>query len=86
MLALEHAGVGPAVGRNAGAHTDDPLLRRIRTEFLEMPGLCLTTQQAAKLWNLDAATCEAVLRELVDAHILTRTDDGRYAGVWWGSA
>jgi hypothetical protein len=50
-----------------------------------MPGLCLTVQQAARLWNLDLATCEDVLRELVDAQVIVRTDDGRFAGRVWNS-
>ena len=29
---------------------------RIRGEFLEMPGLRLTSAQAARLWHVDAAT------------------------------
>ena len=69
----------------AGAKRDNRLRRRIRAEFAEMPGLCLTVQQAARLWNLDLATCERVLRELVDAHDIVRTDDGRFAGPLWSS-
>ena len=54
------------------------LLKRIRGEFLEMPGLRLTSAQASRLWGLDAATCQRLLRTLVDSRFLTRTSDGRY--------
>jgi hypothetical protein len=39
------------------------LLERIRGEFLEMPGLKLTTTQTGRLWNVKEAQC----REAVDA-------------------
>jgi len=37
--------------------TDDALIR-IRGEYLEMPGLRLTTRQAQRLWHFDHARCE----------------------------
>jgi len=33
------------------------LVDRIRSEFIEMPGLRLTPAQAAKLWGVDDASC-----------------------------
>ncbi len=57
---------------------NDPLLRRIRSEFLEMPGLCLTLEQAARLWNLDPQTSQMVLHMLQEEGFLTRTGDGRF--------
>ncbi len=48
-------------------------LRRVRAEFMEMPGLKLTLCQAARLWAMDAGTCAAVLSTLVDAHFLIQT-------------
>jgi hypothetical protein len=53
-------------------------LRLIRAEYEEMPGLHLTTQQAQRLWNLDAETCAALLGALVDARFLRRTAAGGY--------
>jgi hypothetical protein len=35
----------------------DQILRRIRAEFLEMPGMRLTFSQAKRLWGLDEQTC-----------------------------
>ena len=55
------------------------LLNRVRSEFIEMPGLRLRIDQAQRLWNLDRAICESVLRSLVDAKFLGRFDDDLYA-------
>jgi len=57
---------------------DTPLLRRIRSEFHEMPGLCLTVRQAARLWNVDVTTSEQALRLLVTENFLHRAADGQY--------
>ena len=48
------------------------VLGRIRAEYLEMPGLKLTTPQARRLWGLDGATCDAALAALVKAKFLSR--------------
>ena len=57
-------------------HASEEVLRRVQGEFLEMPGLRLTDAQARRLWNLDAASCDELLRTLVDAKFLFRTRDG----------
>lgn len=54
------------------------LLARIRSEYLEMPGLQLTPAQARRLWCLDHATCHALLSELVEDEFLKRSTAGRY--------
>jgi hypothetical protein len=54
------------------------VVRRIRGEFLEMPGLRLTAQQARRLWRLDETACDAVLGALVDARFLAKTRDGAF--------
>ena len=54
------------------------VVRRIRGEFLEMPGLRLTAEQAQRLWRLDQTSCNAVLGALVDARFLARTRDGAF--------
>lgn len=59
----------------------DEVLRRVRGEFLEMPGLRLTTPQARRLWGLDAAQCDALLGALVEANFLFRTRDGAFMRV-----
>ena len=50
------------------------LLRRIQSEFREMPGLRLTCRQAQRLWNLDQLVCESLLAALVDVHFLVESD------------
>jgi hypothetical protein len=54
------------------------LEKRIRGEFLEMPGLRLTPQQASRLWALDPATSELVLERLTSTGFLSRTREGAY--------
>ena len=62
-------------------------LFRVCGEFLEMPGLRLTSQQARRLWGLDERTCAAVLDFLVDAKFLARPErDGAYSRLTDGSA
>ena len=54
------------------------LLRRIRGEFREMPGLRLSLEQAMRLWSLDRATCVDVLTQLRSARFLEVDTNGRY--------
>ena len=54
------------------------VLRRVRGEYLEMPGLRLTIAQAQRLWGLDRSVCDALLGALVEAKFLFRTRDGAY--------
>jgi hypothetical protein len=54
------------------------LLTRIRGEFLEMPGLRLTSAQAARLWAVDRRTSEWILDGLTTAGFLLRNQDGAY--------
>jgi hypothetical protein len=61
------------------------LLQRIQGEFLEMPGLRLTPEQAALLWGLDQQTCTAVLSSLVVDKFLVCRADGRYTRLTEGS-
>jgi hypothetical protein len=49
-------------------------LLRIQRDFLEMPGLRLTSRQAQRLWGLDALICDALLRALVDVRFLVEAD------------
>jgi hypothetical protein len=55
---------------------DDRLVRRVREEFLEMPGLQLTPAQAGRLWGLERETCCAVIDALVAAAFLRWTAAG----------
>ena len=49
------------------------VLRRVKGEYLEMPGLRLTIAQAQRLWGLDRSMCDALLGTLVEAKFLFRT-------------
>jgi hypothetical protein len=55
------------------------LLKRIRGEYLEMPGLRLTLQQAQRLCGVERTLCREVLDALVDAKFLCAKSDGTYA-------
>jgi hypothetical protein len=57
---------------------DVTLLRRIWSEYIEMPGLRLTREQARRLWTLDADTCDSLLESLVELQFLVRSLDGKY--------
>ena len=59
-------------------NTLDTLLRRVRDEFVEMPGLSLTEGQASRLWQVDPITAADLLRRLVEAGFLARTGAGHY--------
>lgn len=56
----------------------DDVLRRVRGEYIEMPGLRLTIAQAQRLWGLDRSACDTLLGALVDAKFLLRTRDGAF--------
>ncbi len=55
----------------------DPI-SRIRSEYLEMPGLGLTPRQAQRLFGLDASTCDEVLDRLRQSGFLSRTGNGMF--------
>jgi hypothetical protein len=54
------------------------LLARIRAEYREMPGLCLTPAQAARLWGLTPSVCAAAIQTLVAEGALICTREVRY--------
>jgi hypothetical protein len=57
---------------------DTLLVRRIREEFEGIGGLRLNVDEASQFWALEAATCEAVLRELQADGFLERGPDERF--------
>ena len=63
----------------SSTETANPLLMRIKAEFLEMPGLQLTPWQAQRLWGLDAKACDDALKALVEGEFLHRTSGGAYS-------
>jgi hypothetical protein len=53
-------------------------LTMIQMDYLEMPGLRLTSQQGRRLWTLPLDLCQASLDTLVATGFLARTEDGHY--------
>jgi hypothetical protein len=49
---------------------DQRVLDRIRAEYLEMPGMKLTTAQVRRLCGIDPSMCKAALDSLVQALFL----------------
>jgi hypothetical protein len=76
VLALKDAMTTPSVSQASG-----DLVRRIESEYREMPGLNLTIAQAQRLWGVDQATCLRVLSLLVTRRVLKRTPAGTYLRV-----
>jgi hypothetical protein len=62
-----------------GARRVSDWVQLIRQQFQETPYLCVTAEQASKLWGLEPAEVEAVLSAFVDARLLNRTRGGAYA-------
>jgi hypothetical protein len=57
-------------------NTISALLLRIRAEYEDMPGLCLTLRQAARLWHLEPMVCEQLLGTLVAQGVLRQGRGG----------
>jgi len=57
---------------------DASLANRILSEYREMPGLCLSASQAARLWGLDVDRCLRLLQGMVAAGRLRCLPQGRY--------
>lgn len=56
----------------------EQMLQRVYSEYLEMPGMRLTRQQAQRLYGLDEHTCTQVLDYLVEAGFLERAGGDTY--------
>lgn len=72
-------GLNTDAGRAPVARVSD-LVGLIRSEYNEMPGLCLTRAQVQRLWLLEPAACDVVLRTLTDAGFLRLTSGGYVRG------
>ena len=64
---------------STGARRVRDWVQLIRQQFQQTPQLCVTAEQASRLWGLEAAELEAVLSAFVDAHLLNRTRGGAYS-------
>jgi hypothetical protein len=61
-----------------GARRVRDWVQLIRQQFQQTPHLCVTAEQASRLWGLETVEIEAVLSAFVDAHLLNRTRGGAY--------
>ena len=59
--------------------TDSDIARRIRAEYLEMPGMSLKAEQVQRLCGLERTVCKVMLDALVEAKFLCLKPDGGYA-------
>jgi len=85
--------LGRSASASIAARSDRPavdsferLARRIRNEYLEMPGLSLTLPQAERMWQLRPTDCENLLGALVDSGFLARTSGGAFVRAGSGRA
>jgi hypothetical protein len=53
-------------------------IERIRSEFLEMPGLRLTSEQIHRLCGVERGACAEILGVLVRDRFLRMNPDGTY--------
>jgi hypothetical protein len=51
---------------------------RLRNEFLELPGLCVTVPQAARLFGVRLERAAQMLEQLADEGFLHRDAQGTY--------
>jgi hypothetical protein len=58
--------------------TPADLLQLVRAEYLEVPDLMLTRDEAQRLWGLERDTCDQLLAALIDSRFLRRTRHNRY--------
>jgi hypothetical protein len=58
---------------------DQRVLERLRGEYLEMPGLNLTSEQVQRLCGIEPTVCQQVLEALVEESFLRLSSDGTYA-------
>jgi hypothetical protein len=70
----------PRPGEHSSALLPDfeGLAQRVRAEYLEMPGLNLTRDQAKCLWAVDGLVCDRLLAYLVETGFLERTHKATY--------
>jgi hypothetical protein len=66
--------------------TVQDVVKRLRAEYLQVPGLRLTVEQVQRLCGIERMMSESVLDALVDARFLTVTSDGSYTHVMEGEA
>ena len=77
---LAHSSGDPAhrrtPNRTAAVMDTDALVTRIKSEFNESPGMCLTLRQGARLWGIAPEECAKVVDRLVAEQFLRWTRNG----------
>ena len=71
-------GMGTTTQPPEGGDSREWLLRRLRAEYAEMPGLSLTPAQAQRLFGAARDDCDWALNELTERGVLRRTHAGAY--------
>jgi hypothetical protein len=54
-------------------------MARVSGEYVEMPGLQLTLEQAQRLFGLSESECGVVLESLAECEILMKLPNGKFA-------
>ena len=65
---------------------DQRVLERLRSEYLEMPGMKLRIEQVQRLCGIEPTTCKLVLDALVKAKFLCLRSDGTYVRLTEGNS
>jgi hypothetical protein len=70
--------LGDARAAKGGGPPPEVVLRRLRAEFAEMPGLSLTAAQAERLCGAPRHECEWALEQLARDGVLRRMRNGAF--------
>lgn len=70
------AGAPPDANGAAAAMDTEALLTRIKSEFNESPGMCLTLRQGSRLWGIAPDECAKLVERLVREDFLRWTQNG----------
>jgi hypothetical protein len=82
------AGAPPDADSSLAVMDTEALVTRIRSEFNESPGMCLTLRQGARLWGIPPEECAKLVERLVQEDFLrwtrngelVRSDSGSFVG------
>ena len=77
-IKLLPAVLSPTLAGERHHRVREELVLRIRGEFVEMPGLSLTSVQAIKLFGISPDVCAGILSHLIEEGVLRLKSDGRY--------
>jgi hypothetical protein len=69
---------GAAPGASSDGNAFDSMIRIIRAEFIEMPGMRLTRTQFRRLWHLTDGECERLLGYLLGTGFLKVSGQGSF--------